>query len=259
MYNIVLFSSKNELAKKVSNRMPALNKSAKAFGKQNSQTTASLMTLNMIDSGPYRVLRQILAQIQRKYEALKEAAYRHEENLIRIKEIDKELEEVHKSGPRARLELEKRKILSDVEDSKIYIDAAIKELGAYQDRYYEVMSGNDIPEDWTEKDFEDAEVKHHITQIFKNAIRDRMAGNHNHGTMEYMEQLGIEPIMAYGLVDKFIASLKENTSATQGPDISVRYRFYDDMAKVFRDEYKKALNRIGLKTATYDEWMLTHD
>ena len=59
----------------ISDWMPEVNRAVTAFGKQNSQTAASLMTLSMIDAGPYRTLRQILAQVEKKRGALKENIY----------------------------------------------------------------------------------------------------------------------------------------------------------------------------------------
>lgn len=255
MFDITIISSNNPLMKKISSRMPAIKKSMEAFGKKNSQTSSSLMSLNMIDSGPYRVIKQILAQINNKYAALKEAAYNHELNLIRLDEIKYEIEDSDTIGIK-RLGLEKRKILSDIDDSKIYIEATIKEIGAFQERYFEILKNHNIPENWTEKDFEDAEIKHHIVQMFKNAIRDRLVGRANHGTMEYMEQFGIEPIVAYRLVDAFIERTYSYINDSNAPSIEERYKFYDEVYEVFKEEYKKAMKRIGLSSITYDEWLI---
>lgn len=253
MHDLVIFET-NPLAVKVTQRLPALLSKCKAFGKKNSQVSSSLMSLNMVDSGPYRVLRQILAQITKKNEALKEAAFRHEKKLLRLEEIDVELGYATSSVESKRLKLRKKKIQSDIADSKMYIDAAIKELGAYQDRYYQILETKGIPEDWTEDDFERAEIKHHIVQMFKNAIRDRMNGGVNYGTMEYMEQFGIEPVVAYRLVDAFLVKIHGCINETDAPSIESRYEFYDEVYEVFKEEYKKALDRIGLKQMIFEDW-----
>lgn len=258
MKDLIPYDFKSELVEKIESRMPEIRRASKAFGKQNSQTTSSLMTLNMLDAGPYRVMRQCLAQIEKKRAALKEAAYKHQKNKIRLEWLNSNLEaySVCSSQQYKKQNLEREKLLSDLDDSRIYIDACIKEIGAFQQRYFDIMEAHNIPENWTEKDFEDAEIEHHIKSIFRNAIRDRMTGRANHGTMEYMEQFGIEPIFAYRLVDKFIAEISSMMNDDKAPSIIARYNFYENMVKTFRDEYKKALKNIGLTSVTYDEWML---
>jgi len=72
--------------------MPEIDRATTVFGKQNSQTTASLMTLSMLESGPYRVLRQILAQIEKKRGALKENMYKREKSKLKREGFIQKLE-----------------------------------------------------------------------------------------------------------------------------------------------------------------------
>jgi hypothetical protein len=235
--------------------MPEVNRAVSAFSKQNSQTTASLMTLTMLESGPYRVLRQILAQVEQKRAALKETFYKLEKQKLRYLK--------HKAGLSTDDELKKQnhllemsKIESDIVDTNIHIEAALKELGAYMDRYKEVCKNNSIPEQWDEADFERAEIEHHIKSIFRNAVRDRMQGSHNMGTMEYMEQFGLNPITAYALVDNYIAEVKNKLGEGLGADINAHYNFFDRMYDLFKDEYQKAMKRIGLDHITQADWLM---
>lgn len=243
---------------KIENFMPEINRATSIFCKQNSQTTSSLMTLTMLDSGPYRTLRQILAQIESKRQALKEALYKNEKKKIKHKRFHRKLEcDKLDDLDRIEIELKKAKIEADIIDSQVHIEAAIKEIGAYQDRYKEICKNHNISENWDEYDFEEAEIEHHIKCIFRNAIRDRMQGGHNQGTMEYMEQFGIEPILAYKLVDEFINNTKDTMNKTNTlPSIEIRYQFYDNMYKMFKEEYRKALERIGIDNITYADWLM---
>ena len=61
---------------KIAENMPEINRATNTFGKQNSQTTSKLMSLNMISQSPYRRLKQCLAQIERKRSALKENVFK---------------------------------------------------------------------------------------------------------------------------------------------------------------------------------------
>lgn len=246
---------------KISSFMPEINRANSVFGKQNSQTTASLMTLSMLESGPYRVLRQILTQIERKRGALKENIYKHEKKKLRREELLQELEgitteDLPNNIKRRKVELKITKIEYDLSDSTLYIEGALKELGAYQQRYKEVCKNNDIPELWDEVDFEEAEVEHHIKSMFRNAIRDRMQGNPNMGTMEYFEQFGINPIVAYALVDKYIHNIRGAMTKDRAPDITTHYQFFDEMYNLFKDEYKKAAARIGLDSITQADFLM---
>ena len=93
--------------------------------------------------------------------------------------------------------------------------------------------------------------------MFRNAIRDRMQGSHNMGTMEYMEQFGINPIVAYALVDQYIGQTKAFMSKNNmAPDINAHYEFFDKMHIMFGEEYKKAMKRIGLDSISYADWLM---
>lgn len=234
----------------VNDWMPVVNEKVASFSKQNSQTTASLMTLNMVDHGPFRIIRQIMAQVEKKRAALKEVMYKHAENELRWHEINDELKEELDDHKRARLHLERQKLEADAADSTNHIEAALKEIAAYKRRYEEILKNNDIPEEWSEEDFEAAEIEHHIKSIFRNAIRDRLQGGNNMGTMEYMEQFGINPAIGYGHVVKYLQSLNEES------DINDLYEFLDAMYDKFKDEYKKAMERIGLDSITQSDFLM---
>ena len=56
---------------KVTQRLPEIAAKTEAFGRNNSQTTLSMMTLTMMTGqSPHRQIRQILAEIERKQTAL---------------------------------------------------------------------------------------------------------------------------------------------------------------------------------------------
>ena len=222
--------------------MPEVNRAVNAFNKQNSQTTLSLMTLSMLESGTYRVLRQILAQVENKRAALKEAIYNIEKKKIEYKDYLNRKDDLTDLD-----ELEMAKTASDIVDSQGHIEAALKEIYALKQRYEEICKNKNVPENWDESHFEDEEVEHHIKCIFRNMVRDRMQGSHNMGSMEYSEQFGIHPVLAYACVDQYLDTIRTQIKQTgQGPDITSLHRFYDDMFVLFKDEYKKAAARLGL-------------
>lgn len=250
-YEAGLSTETEQKLKKILERMPDIKEHVRHHHKHNSQTMMSLMTLNMISAGPYRVLWQILAQINKKDEALRQNLYRLAKKKIQIEEL-KNLDSQSPISTLGRLKLDN--LEADLTMAEAPIINAIKEIGALQDRYEEVKANYNIPSNWNEIDFEKAEIKHHITNMFRLAIRDRMAGTHNNGTMEYMESFGIEPMLAYSLVDSFIGHTYKNIRTGNAVSITSRYEFYEDMHTAFKNEYKYALERLGINSAFYEEW-----
>lgn len=253
------------LAKKIEDGLFLAARVNRAFGKSNSQTAASLMTLNMIDAGPYRRIRQVMAQIENKRLALKEAGYKRARAKLRMREAGLRIKEIAVSErpalvlEREQLYLRINKIESDLADGQVYIEATIKEIGAYLERYEQLLKHHNIRPDWDEADFEAAEIDHHITAIFRLALRDRMAGTCNQGTMEYMEQYGIEPLMAYRHCDQFLHHINARMSKGERIDITARHKFYQSMVGTFKDSYKAALAWVGLDGAVFDQWLLRNE
>lgn len=278
--NAISFRTINEKSlAKINEFMPEVNRAVTICGRSDSQTSASLMTLNMISAGPYRVLRQILAQIEKKRSALKENIYNMEEKKLEYRMLEEQMANLNgeillENGDKAmtaaiskpsekeldirreQTQLKMDKIASDIVDVIVPIEQAIKNIGSYVERYEEVRKNNNIPDNWDEVDFEEAEIEHHIKSMFRNAIKDRMAGQFNQGTMEYFEQYGIEPVLAYRLVDNFISKIRNGMENKGAPSIEIRYAFYDEMYETFKDEYKKAMKRIGLDSITQADWLM---
>ncbi len=69
----------NEAAvERVSQYLPELDQKTKGFGSNNSQTTITMMTLTMLGGqSPYRMLRQILAEVEKRKGALSESQVSH--------------------------------------------------------------------------------------------------------------------------------------------------------------------------------------
>ena len=84
-----------------------------------------------------------------------------------------------------------------------------------------------------------------------------MQGSHNMGTMEYMEQFGINPITAYALVDNYLQEVRSLIQGKGvGPDIGSHYDFYDRMYNIFQDSYKKAMARLGLDNIQFADFLM---
>ena len=79
-----------EKMQKISERMVEIERASNSLGRRNTQTTNQLMTLTMLTDSPYRRLRQILTQIERKKEALQSTYFKHQKLQLEIKEWKEE-------------------------------------------------------------------------------------------------------------------------------------------------------------------------
>lgn len=221
--------------------MAKIDRGVSAFSKSNTQTTAKLMTLTMLSPGsPYHTLKQILAQIERKRQALSEAYFKYQKDEIKLQEKQKE------NTPLAKIEY--AEIQAQRNNSVATVEATIKEIGMYQHVYDEVCKNHNIPDNWDESDVEKAEIKHHISSAFRNAIRDSLAhGRFGMGTLEYIEQFGISPQEAIEDINEYLSSGKKDYD-----DMMV---FLDTMAYKYSENYKKVMARIGIDTLIDNNWL----
>jgi len=239
-----LFSGSNsflthEKLQKIYERLPELSRAKASVGRRNSQTTSILQTLNMISDGPFRQMKQCLSQIGNKRDALLEANFDVQKLKIKIKEwaeLDTDLSAVESAEANSKI----MRIREGAEQ-------ALKEMGMYQDLYDKIRSENNIPEDWDEADFEEAEVSNHLHLAFRQAVQDVVVGgNISKGICEYLEQYGVNPVTGNHLVRGWVMSIQKECEAGKFPAVTSMHRFLDDMAETFKDEHKHCLSRMGV-------------
>ncbi len=232
--------------------MPEIHRATQSFAKHNSQAMGLLMTLQMLNEGPYRVLRQILAQLQQKRSALREAYYGLKEKEIEVKQLREKASE--DPLERELCELKAQRLEGQAADSKDAIEACLKEIGMYVEAYNQVKESFGIRDNWDEADFEKAEVAHHIRAAFRLAVRDMIQTNRlNMGTMEYFEQWGINPIQGLREVEAYFKQFANGRKVTMEDS----FTFLDAMAEKYKDAWKVSAMRLGLKQATFEKWLYT--
>ena len=232
---------------KIANRLPEIYRATKTAGRRNTQTTSQLMTLNMAGDEPYRHLRQILAQIEKKKNALEAGAFKMKKN------------EIHKKNMLAKGDelslLRVQEMDAGLERSRIYVEGAVKEIGMYQDAYDEIREAHGIPDNWDERDSEEAEIRHHIKMGFRTAFQEMMSrGMIGRGSAEYLEQFGIHPQVARKHLYEYISGIEKLMEEGKEPDIEHFHNFLDAMADKFNDAHKLAMKRIGLKSIVREDF-----
>jgi len=233
---------------KISERMVEMERANNSLGRKNTQTTNQLMTLTMLTDSPYRRLRQCLAQIERKKEALRDAYFKHQKLEVQIKEWEEEDTEL------SRIKIAEAK--AGMEASKIYIEGALKEIAIFQEAYEEIRKNNNIPVLWDEEDAELDEIRHHIRQAFRQSHRDMvLTGSITQGNAEYLEQYGIHLQTARNYIKQYIDQCEGLIAEKAYPSIDHLYEFLDKCVETFGEEYIKTMNHIGITELVRSEWL----
>ena len=143
---------------KVNEMLPELDAKTRAFDRNNSQHTLSLMTLTMLNGqSPMRMMRQVMSEVEKRKMALAEAQVNHAKSV-------KELEELSgKDDPVSIAEFRQKSVGLDVMESKI--NGSFKDIATLIDAYENIKEVNGI-DDWSEEDFENEEKRHHVRRGF---------------------------------------------------------------------------------------------
>ena len=232
----------------ISQKMVAIDRANNTAGRSETQTTNQLMTLTMLTDSPYRRLRQCLAQIEKKRGALDEQYFRMKKKQVLIKQW-------YEKGDEMSV-LKAQEAEHSLMRSKNYIDGAFKEIATFQCAYDEIREAHNIPDNWDERDAEEAEIDHHIKQAFRQAHREMVGtGCITSGNMEYLEQYGVHIQTATRLIADYIASEDEMIVKGQMPTVAHLYAFLDRMAETFHDAHKTVMQRIGIKELVKEEFL----
>ena len=246
---------------KIAADMPEINRATRAYGRKNTSTTNRLMTCTMLaDSSPYTVIKQCLAQIERKRSAIKENRFKIIKDRIELEKVQDEIKKLPEEPDKNKYEIMLKKVdveelTSKIADSIIYVEGALKEIASFQSTYKQVCKNKNIPENWDEVDMEKAEVRHHLRMAFLHAYRDIMAhGRLGMGTLEYLQQFGVHPHNAERIVADYIKTTYDNVNKEEA-DYEDLEKFLDVMEETFKDEYKKVMKRIGIDSL-YEDWYM---
>ena len=234
---------------KISLGMVEVNRACQVFSKKNTQTSSQLMTLTMMNDAPYRRLRQCLAEIKKKSDALAEAYFKTKKLNIEIKQWEEKGDEL------SLVLIEEAEY--GIRSSRDTVEAALKEIAVFQSAYDEIKKAHNIPDDWDERDMEDDEISHHLKMIFRLCFKDVVhSGRLGMGTMEYLEQYGLHAQTCYQLTSDYVKSVGDMMTNKEGmPTVNSLYDWLDKMADIFKDAHKDVLKRIGITELIKDEYL----
>jgi len=210
-----------EALQTLTSKLPDLVKKTSAFNRSNSQTTLNMMTLTMLNGqSPHRVVRQILAEIEQRYTALAESQVNHA----------KLLEEVSTDISEGVFAAEQRLKKFRIDHLENKIAGAIKDIAVLISSYERIVEVHGI-KDWTEEDFERAEIKHHIRRGFELLYRNVLEhGSPKESSTEYLQQFGVHIQLALHEVIGYITYTNDVIKIGERPSSLHLEKFLDEMA-----------------------------
>ena len=241
--------TKDQLAK-IESRLPELHRAKAIIGHSTSQASYALQTLNMLDDSPMSRMKQCLSNIEHKYQAVREAYFSIEKQKLETKD----LESNKPVSETSRLKI--RENYTSIESIQNGMGNSLREIGMFQDMYEAIRKSNNIPEVWTENDYEKQEIANMVRRSFRIGIQSLSSGALSISAVEFWEQLGIHPQSAEAHCRNYLQQVDKIIKEGKEPDVRVMYEFLDGMAERFKDSYKFALDRIGLKELGSEEFRI---
>ena len=230
----------NEAAvEKVSQYLPELDQKTKAFGSQNSQTTISMMTLTMLGGqSPFRMLRQILAEVEKRKGALSESQVSHAKLVREIKKYEDQTEDPIQAA-------KYRKACVAITRLEGKINGSFRDIATLIDAYNNIKETQGISDEWDETSFEDAEKQHHVRRCFEMMYRNLLDGGRvQTSTIEYMQQFGVHPQICQKEVSGYIAYTEDRIAAGEVLHANDLEDFLDEMGKKYWEGADKTSERL---------------
>lgn len=218
--------------------MPEIEEKTRAFDRNNSQTTLSLATLTLLNGqSPMRMLRQVMAEIEKRKLALVEAQLTHAEMRATIEELEQETQ-----TPLVEVKIRTKSTqLVSIENK---INGAFKDIATLIDSYNGIKATYKIDE-WDEETFEREEKRHHTRRGFELMYRNLLEGGRAQtATIEYLQQYGIHPQVALTEVSGYIKYTADRIARAELLHANDLEEFLDQMADKYFVNADKTSERI---------------
>lgn len=242
----------------ISEGLPEIRRATSFYFKTQSQFMDNMLTVTAYT--PVRNMRQILAEMNKTREAIKEAHFK-----IRKKEIEAEMKKRELSKEtddlkKEMLAVEIMEIVANAESTRGYLSGAIRKLTNYTEQYNSIMATFKL-HDYTEEDFEKEEERYHIMKAFEQAMcaaRSR-GGLVDEGNMIYLTQIGINGAGAQREISEYLQleqallndkDPKTNQPAPKEPTHKMFVMFLHRMAEKYAGCATKFAEAKGMTTMT---------
>lgn len=259
MDNLTLYNTNNltkkinqQAVEKVQEYLPEIEEKTRAFDRSNSQTTLVMNTLTLLNGqSPMRMMRQIMAEVEKRKLALVEAQYNHAK-------IQEEVSILYEKDltPKINAKIQMKCVNLQTLENKI--NGSFKDIATLIDAYNNIKNAHNI-EEWDEETFEREEKKHHVRFGFDLLYRNLVElGRAKEATIQYLQQYGVHPQIAIMEVSKYISDV--NTRMQQPNSIihsNELEEFLDYMSnKYYKNADKTSERLFGKPNVSNPEYML---
>ena len=226
----------------VNEYLPELDEKTKFFDRNNSQSTLAMMSLTMLNGhSPMRMMRQVLAETEKRKMALAEAQVSHAKALRNIEKLQDKL---FKDPDNNVLSAKLRAAFVGIEMMESKINGSFKDIATLINAYNNLKEAHGV-EDWSEEEFEESEKRHHVRRGFELMYRNLMDGGRaSTATIEYMQQYGVHPQVGLTEVQGYIKIVNDMINSKQIPHSNHLEDFLDEMADKYYKETDKTTQRI---------------
>lgn len=226
----------------VNEYLPELDEKTKFFDRNNSQSTLAMMSLTMLNGhSPMRMMRQVLAETEKRKMALAEAQVSHAKALRNIEKLQDKL---FKDPDNNVLSAKLRAAFVGIEMMESKINGSFKDIATLINAYNNLKEAHGV-EDWSEEEFEESEKRHHVRRGFELMYRNLMDGGRaSTATIEYMQQYGVHPQVGLTEVQGYIKVVSDMINSKQIPHSNHLEDFLDEMADKYYKETDKTTQRI---------------
>ena len=227
---------------KVNAGLPEMDAKTRQFDRNNSQTTLSMMSITMLNGhSPMRMMRQTMAETEKRKMALAEAQVSHAKAR---KQIDKLHDMLEKDPDDEVLQARLRLALVSITSLESKINGSFKDIATLIDTYEAIKEKNGI-DDWDEESYEREEKRNHVRRSFELMYRNLMDGGRaSTSTIEYMQQYGVHPQVGHAEVSGYIASVNQRIANHQLLHSNDLEEFLDKMADKYYKNADKTTERI---------------
>lgn len=229
--------------------LPEITRASSLFYKTQSQFMDNVLVISHFT--PIRNARQMLSEMTRTRDALKEAYFGMAKKEVEIEKKQHQLELEENEFNRKLLIIEIAELKSQNESTNGYVSGAIRKLANSTELYNNFVEFHNI-KDFTEEDFEKEEEAYHIAKAFEQGISAARArgGTIDEGNMIYFQQIGINGSAAQFYVNQLLNAEQELLRQGKEPNHEMTVDFLQNMVSKFQGCANKFVSKKGLKTYT---------
>ena len=236
----LLIDNKSEiLQERISSGLPDIQRQTRVFDRQNSQTTLAFMTLTMLNGqSPMRMLRQVLAEIEKRQSALYEAQYNVAKSKSKLEKLLDRKDDLNSVEQANAIKLQHSITMTENK-----ANGSLKDIAILMDAYDSIKKNNDIY-NWSEVEFEQEEKAHHTRRGFELLYRNLIEyGRGKEATLEYLQQYGVHVQLAITEVSGYIEHV--NTLIKSGEILTSLH--LEDFLDEMKDKYSNNADEVSKK------------